>query len=298
MNLTDLLLQSNYPFRELSDEESQKLKAVLLDIYKDIVEVCNKNDLTVMLVGGSALGAVRHSGYIPWDDDLDVAMPRKDYNRFPSLLAQMFPNKYDCFGAGISENPVYGFIKVGKQGTILKTLNETEKETPSIAIDVFPIENIPNNKIVRFFHGLRINILLYLSVCVKLYENNETPLTKILLEDKNGRKSLKRRLRIGRFFSLIHKSSEWYNKCDEIVQKYGKKETTLVSIPTGRGHYFGEIQQRSVFFPPKKHNFEGVESFIPNNYDRYLSALYGDYMQIPPLEKREKHFIVDIDFGK
>ena len=298
MTLVELLLQSNYPFRELSADESKKLKGVLLEIYSDIIEVCEKNNLSVMLVGGSALGAVRHNGYIPWDDDLDIAMPRCDYNNLPSLLTQMFPEKYDCTGAGFSEKPELGFIKVQKKGTLLKTLNESDEENPCIAIDVFPIEKVPNNRLIRFFHGFIVNILLYVSVCVKLYEKKESPFTQILLSDEQGKKSLKKRLRFGHFFSLIHHYPVWYNKCDKKVQKYANKETKLVSIPTGRGHYFGEIQPRSVFFPPVKHDFEGIESNIPNNYDKYLSALYGDYMQIPPVEKREKHFIVEIDFGK
>lgn len=296
MTLVELLLQSNYPLRELSEDESKKLKGVLLEIYTDIIQVCKKNNLTVMLVGGSALGAVRHNGYIPWDDDLDVAMPRCDYNKLPSLLKQTFPEKYECTGAGFSVKPELGFIKVQKKGTLLKTLNENDNERPCIAIDVFPIENVPNSKLIRLFHGCVVNILLYISVCVKLYEKKDSPFTQILLSDEQGKKSLKKRLGFGKLFSFIHPYPVWYNKCDKTVQKYVNKETRLVSIPTGRGHYFGEIQPRSIFFPPAKHDFEGIESNIPNNYDKYLSALYGDYMQIPPVEKREKHFIVEIKF--
>ena len=297
MNLTELLLQSKYPFRELTEQESSSLKLTLLGILKDIIEICQQNNLTVMLVGGSALGAVRHNGFIPWDDDIDVAMPRLDYNRFPSLLVKSFPDKYECLGAGFSDNPELGFIKVQKKGTLLRTVHETEDEKPSIAIDIFPIENVPNNKILRFFHGCSVNVLLYISVCVKLYEKRNCPLTQVLLSDKQGRKSLKRRLFFGKLFGLFFKSSRWYKWSNKKAQKYQNYNTKQVSIPTGRRHYFGEIQERTVFFPPVKHNFEGIESCIPNNSDKYLSALYGDYMQIPPVEKREKHFILEINFS-
>lgn len=298
MNLTELLLQSNYPFRELSEEESKILKSVLLDIYIDIKKVCEDNDLTVMLVGGSALGAVRHNGYIPWDDDLDVAMPRIDYDSFPSLLEQKFPGKYECIGPGFSEKTELGFIKVQKKGTLLRTLNEKENENPCIAIDIFPIENVPNNSIIRFLHGLSINFLLYISVCVKLFERRECPLTRILLSDRQGKKTLKQRLLLGKFFSLFFSANDLYIKCDKKCKKYFNKKTKYVSLPTGRKHYFGEIQEANVFFPPIKHKFEGIDADIPHDSTKYLSTLYGDFMQIPPPEKREKHFIVDINFGE
>lgn len=297
MNLTDLLLKNNFEMREMTNEESSRLKMVLLEMLNDIQTVCQKNNLAVMLGGGSCLGAVRHNGYIPWDDDLDLIMPRKDYDIFPDLLKNEFGHKYRCVGPYVSDHAEYAFLKIEKIGTELKTVYELKNEHPAIAIDVFPIDNVPENRARRLVHGIRMNLLMYIAVCVKLYTKKDSPVIEILRSDRNGRRFLRKRLIIGKFFSFFS-YSKWYKKCDSCSKKIKNTSTTCVSIPTGRGHYFGEMQERVVFTPPVKHTFETLGSNIPNNYDKYLSSLYGDYMQIPPPEKREKHFIVDIDFGE
>ena len=86
MNLTGLLLHSSLPVRELSESESSQLKRTLLEMYRDISFACEKEGLTLFLGGGSCLGAVRHKGFIPWDDDLDLNMLRMDYDMFPAAL--------------------------------------------------------------------------------------------------------------------------------------------------------------------------------------------------------------------
>lgn len=296
MNLTDLLLKNNCKMREMTNEESSRLKKVLLEMLMDIQTVCQKNGLNPILGGGSCLGAVRHNGYIPWDDDLDLIMLRKDYNMFPSLLEKEYGDKYHCVGPNISSKVEFAFIKVEKKSTELKTVYELENEHPAIAIDIFPIDNVPNSAIRRFIHGARLNLLMYISVCVKLFARRESPVVQILLSDVESRKYIRKRLGIGRLFAF-RSYSDWYEKTDKCAKKFENKNTLRVTIPSGRGHYFGEMQKRSVFEFPVKHKFEGIESNIPNDYDKYLSSLYGDYMQIPPAEKREKHFIVDISFG-
>ncbi len=297
MNLTELLLHSNLPIRELSEDEALKLKKTLLEMYKDISYACEKENLTVFLGGGSCLGAVRHKGFIPWDDDLDLNMLRTDYDKFPAALEKYFPDKYNLRGPGVSEDYSLPFIKIEKKGTLLKTVYEFEDENPAIGIDLFPLENIPDNKLSRAIFGFRNNLLQYIGVCVKLYSRRECPVTKLLCSTKEGKKSLKRRFLVGKIFSY-RSYKDWYQKCDEFAQKYKNKKTKDITCPTGRCHFFGEILQIENVFPPAECNFEGFAAKIYANYDKYLTALYGDYMQIPSPEKREKHFIVGIDFGE
>ncbi len=297
MNLTELLLHSNLPIRELSETEAAKLKNTLLEMYKDISYACEKENLIVFLGGGSCLGAVRHKGFIPWDDDLDLNMFRADYDKFPSALQKHFPGKYELRGPGVSEDYSLPFIKIEKRGTVLKTVYEFEDEQSAIGIDLFPLENIPDNKLSRCIFGFRNNLLQYIGVCVKLYERRECPVTKLLCSTKEGKKSLKRRFLLGKIFSYMN-YKEWYKKCDKIAQKYKNRNTKDVTCPTGRCHFFGEILQIGSILPPAECTFEGEPAKIYGDYDTYLSALYGDYMQVPAPEKREKHFIVEIDFGE
>ena len=296
MNLTALLLNSNLQIRELTENECLRLKQILLEMYKDISFVCEKENLTVMLGGGSCLGAVRHKGFIPWDDDLDLNMLRSDYDKFPMALQKYFPEKYILRGPGVSENYELPFIKIEKKGTMLKTIYELENESPAIGIDLFPLENIPNGKLDRLIFGIKNNFYQFVSVCVKLYSRRQCPATKLLSSTKEGRKKLRKRFFIGKMFSF-RSYKDWYKKCEILAQKYKNKETLYVTCPTGRGHFFGEILRRKDVIPTHNCKFEGLSVKIYGNYDKYLSALYGDYMQVPPPEKREKHFIVGIDFG-
>ncbi len=297
MNLRELLLHSNLPIRELSEAEAAKLRKTLLEMYKDISYACEKEKLTVFLGGGSCLGAVRHKGFIPWDDDLDLNMLRSDYDKFPSALEKHFPEKYELRGPGVSEDYSQPFIKIEKKGTILKTIYEFEDEKPAIGIDLFALENIPDNRLSRFIFGFRNNFLLYIAVCVKFYMRRGCLATKLLCSTKEGKKLLRKRFLIGKIFSFRSYKS-WYKKCDEFAQKYKNRKTREISCPTGRCHFFGEILQIENVLPPAECIFEGVSAKIYGNYDTYLSVLYGDYMQVPPPEKREKHFIVEIEFGE
>lgn len=294
MNMTQIMLNSKLPLRELTDEESAKLKQTLLEMYRDILSVCEKNGLICYLGGGSCLGAIRHNGFIPWDDDLDLNMFRGEYTQLPSLLEKEFPGKYKIVGPGYTLNNPYNFIKVEKIGTSLKSIFDDDKDNSGIGIDIFPMDDIPKNTLHNKIHGIILNAIFYIAICTKLFQKPSMA-DKVLASVKVGKRKLRLRKFVGFLFSW-RSYTKWNLIGDRIASKSYK--TDMMTIPSGRKHYFGEIQSKSVFFPPVKHNFESIDANIPNNYDKYLSALYGDYMQIPPPEKREKHFIIEINFGE
>lgn len=292
MNLTEILLEAKVPIRELSDTESSKLKQTLLDIYLDIYNVCEQNHLACFLGGGSCLGAVRHGGFIPWDDDLDLNMPRSDYNKFPALLLAAFPNKYHIVGAGFSKTTPYNYIKIEKIGTRLETIFDNAEDSNGIGIDIFPLEEMPKGKIHNFLHGTLLNALFFIAICTKLYQKPSI-VDHYLSLTRKGRQKIFLRKTIGFLFSWKSYSS-WNTYGDHLASKcYHSKFCTF---PSGRKHYFGEKQSIDTFFPLQKATFEGLPCYLPAKYDTYLTSLYGNYMEIPPVEKREKHFIINIKF--
>lgn len=113
--------------RELTDKERERLRKCLFSIYKDIALVCSKYGLCFMLGGGSVLGAVRHKGFIPWDDDIDLMMPREDYMKFISVFNKELGNKYDLFYPFSNEGKFQYFVQVSRKDTILTKVNELKK---------------------------------------------------------------------------------------------------------------------------------------------------------------------------
>lgn len=294
MNITKILIQSQYPFQEISPEELEQLKKVYLDIFKDIYTACKKHDINVMLSGGACLGAIRHNGFIPWDDDMDIMLMRNEYEKLPQILLSEFPDKYICTGPNISDHTNISFMRIEKKGTLLKSVYDNPQEHNNIFIDVFPIDNIPDSIIVRVFNSVIADTIHYIALCMKYYDHRECPMTTILLSSPIGKKEIKVRLFIGKLFSFLTNYTYLFNILDNFIARHRNKITKYVGVPSSR-RYLREIYPSDTILPVSYHKFEDIDAApIPNNSDVYLKTLYGDYMQLPPVEKRERHFIVEM----
>lgn len=280
--------------RQLTEDETIKLKKILLDMHNYIIEVCDNNNLSVMLGGGSCLGAVRHKGFIPWDDDLDLMMPRADYVKLIKLFNEgKIDLKYHFEYPNLNKDVKNTFLKVFLKDTVYEDLF-TEKETfpAAIFIDIFPIDYTPSNKINRKMKGTLSDILQFVCTCTLYSQYPSKRLKMFYKQDPQAHRRYNIRMMIGYIFSVIphRRWVYWFDKFNN------GKPSEMMTIPTGRKHYLPETLAANTFVPVKECTFEGCKSYLPNDYDRYLSNLYGDYMQVPPVEKRERHFIVDIKF--
>ena len=282
-----------YPgLRELNPRESRALKNCLLDIYKQIARVCDANGLVYMLGGGSCLGAVRHQGFIPWDDDLDVNMPRRDYDRFIALCEEgaLGDDYFISYPNARTDSPTM-FLKVYRKNTLMKGLGGESSPYPQECfVDIFPLEGMPENKLLRKMKGILANSIRLIANTV----GESVPLAEWEKEFYRTDKSLYRVMRlrrnIGKCFSVIgHKYWVlWYDKLVRNPSLDG-----MVGFPTGRKLYDGETFEASVFLPPGKGRFEGIDVYLPADSHSYLSNLYGDYMMLPTNEERERHFFVE-----
>ena len=140
--------------RYLSEQELIELHRCLLYILIDFISICDKYNLKYTLGGGSVLGAVRHQGFIPWDDDLDINMPRADYERFKEIFEKELSDLYELR----SPNSVYGpstlFVKLYKKNTTYRQqFSYAENEPDSIWVDIFPFDYAPENNLKRFLKG-------------------------------------------------------------------------------------------------------------------------------------------------
>lgn len=289
--LNEIARQSDL-FYELTDKERDALKKCLLSIYIDVKSVCDKYGLTLMLGGGSVLGAVRHKGFIPWDDDFDMMMPRADFDKLKEVFEKELSDKY------ILSVPRYRglctslYMQILKPKTILKTpFNGTGYD--NILVDVYAIEKMPNVLGVRKLKCLFLDLLRIISISISEYKSRKIR-SKYFENDRIASFYYKTRCIIGFIFYPLGRE-KMYNFFDKMASS--STGMTHCTIPTGRKMSRGECLQREVFLPVSKGIFEGMEVNLPHNPDAYLKNLYGNYMQIPPVEKRERHFYTEIDLG-
>lgn len=288
-------LKDDNDVRTLTEDESVQLKKAMLDAFLDIDQVCKEYHLTLMLIGGSVIGAVRHHGYIPWDDDLDVAMTRKDYTIFKKIFSKELGEKYILSAPNYKRNARNRYPQILIKNTVLEEIGcENNKELCKIKLDLFIIENIPDAKLIRYCKGAWCSALMFIATNAETYQEKSKSLQKYMCKTPDGAKYYHRMMRVGRLFSFLDKQT-WYNMVDHACQY--KKQTSRMGIPTGRGHYFGEIRPRETFVPTSQGMFEGKIVNLPGNIDDYCTNLYGDYMTVPPEDKREQHVIHDIKFS-
>lgn len=280
--------------KEIKGDVLKALQSTLLEITKDFAKVCEDNGFYYSLCGGSALGAVRHKGFIPWDDDVDVFIHRKDVDRFVEIFPQELGEKYWLHS--IETTPELGIpiMRIMKKGTTLVIDDTLDCPERGVFIDVCILENAPDNKLMRFFHGIGS---LYFGACVscaRFYYKRDIYRKIFESADEKLKKSIEKKIFIGRLLSW-RSLSKWTQKYGKWNSKCKNENSNDVVCPISSKHYFGEIFPRSIYMKTTKVPFEDTEFELIEDYDWALSRLYGNYLEIPPEDERETHFALEIE---
>lgn len=279
----------------ITDEELRQLHSVLLEMMDDIAEICRENNIPWMLTGGSALGAVRHNGFIPWDDDIDIAMLRKGFETFKTVFPGRFSEKYELKLPG-DQGYLYHFPKIYRKNTTALNIQSAQDTDEGVSVDIFIMENVSDHKFVQMGHGFLCTFLL-LVVSVMRMKRCKHNLLKYGANNPKLCAAVKKRAFFSNFFAFLS-LERWLRMIDKVFSLCADEKSEYIVIPSGNGHFFGERFLRDKMCTLKAAEFEGNSYFIPQDPHYYLQIRYGEeYMKIPPDTEKERHAFIRLDLG-
>lgn len=259
--------------------EDSCLKEIEFGVLRQFHDICVREGFHYSLIGGTLLGAIRHKGFIPWDDDIDVSMPRPDYNRFIKYCVD-----YDTPFTLLSHenNPCYKklFSKIyDKRTVIVDEVGNRWNYDCGVHIDIFPIDAIGMSKkeAISAFKKNRFDFELLVASQWKRFTKSKThswyyePFRFIFYV-------MSRLVNVDRLIEKIEKR----------ITRYDFEQAKYVAAACG-SYRFKEILPQSVYLEYESIEFEGEAFYAIKDHDAYLHSVYGDYMQLPPVERRVSH---------
>lgn len=265
---------------ELDKETLRKLQMTEFEMLKEVDRICRKYNINYSLDGGTLLGAIRHNGFIPWDDDADVVMLRPEYIKFYNACKkELDTKKFFLQDFRTDENYRWGYSKMRRNNTLfLREGQEHGDWNQGVFIDIFVYDHVPDNFILRRIH-------LFICFCIRKGLYSEVGKENASLES------------LRKWYAFLNRvpRNSWVKLLEKLAYITNKKRTKLVrhmTYPYRKECRYG--LPRECFDEYIEKDFEKYNFKIFKKYDLYLTRLYGDYMVLPPLEKRKIHPVSEI----
>lgn len=276
------------------DEETLKrLQKTELDILKDFMDVCDRHGLVYFGIAGTGIGAKRHGGFIPWDDDIDVAMPRKDFERFLNYAKQELSDQYIPLNAEYDSRFPMMTTRLMKKGTLFIEEALKDAKCPcGIFLDLYVLDNVADGKLayeLQSWEAWFWSKLLVLRCMPKPY-----------LFQTGWKASV-----IWTICGLVHHAMRLFRispaflrkRCESVCRRYEKQETRRMAFLPDTSPYWNVIDKKKLY-PLRKLPFEDLELNFANNMEELLTKQYGEYGKLPPVEKRKTHYPYRLEFGE
>lgn len=262
----------------------KKLQLCELEILNDFIKVCEENNLIYWGFAGTGIGALRHSGFIPWDDDIDLYIPREDYKKAVEIFERDFADKYTVVNAEkFNDFPVMNTHIIINDSQFVTTEDKRGNYPKGIFLDIFPVDNAPIDENLRKKQQRKAWLLSKLLI-LKHIPFPHLPLSGFKAKIAHGITAM-----VWLFLNVFCVSHNFlYNLCLKECTKYNDIETDVWAYSCDTEAYTS-VFIKSKTLPLRKEKFENTEIYFPNNLEEALTALYGDFMQIPPPEKQHNH---------
>lgn len=250
-----------------------ELKEAQLDILRRVLIVLDENDVKCFMYYGSLLGAIRHDGYIPWDDDIDLGLMRTEYNKIQNIDWQKY--NLSLLSPRTSRECPYPHSKIVDNDSYVEEEIDAHGRVKGINIDLFPIDQVPQSSIKRFIKIRTIRLLqLFLSIKIVRIRADHSKLKKTVMC-------------FSKAIFLPFKEGFFARMIDKVAQKLNRQSASAGCL---MGSYHERDITNSEYFESFEiKRFEGIEVAVPKRYDEVLSSLYGNYMALPPVEKQVTH---------
>ena len=278
--------------QEVTKELQPRWNAVIIDVLSVFIRICEAQGLRYFCAGGTAIGAVRHQGMIPWDDDIDVFMPRPDYDRFLRLAVQSMPEGYEVLSPYATKDyPMYFAKMCNARTTLLE--NERIPCVFGLYIDIFPLDGACDDVETCYREKRRFKRLMNKLEAVSTHNSFGEYVGLLTKRREWGRFAVKTVA-----FCCRSWLRRWLLKQMDSIA-YGHDYALSSRVVTYSGAYQRqEIYPKAWLETPQMFAFEGLMVNLPHDYDAYLRHFFGDYMTLPPVEQRASHHqkvVFDLD---
>lgn len=264
------------------DSELRKLQLFELELFKKFSKFCEENNITYYALGGTLLGAIRHKGFIPWDDDIDVGIPRKDYERFLKICEEKQVDfELHCFQN--DESYYRYFARIEDPAMKVKRTNRAIEEISSAWMDIFPLDGMPNNRILReiwekyILYRRGVYYLSCLDIAVNTNKKNRPFIERVVIK-------------FGKIFPMqkILNTRKELKKLDKTLKRFPYEKSDYLVNAMG-AYKFNEMFHKKYYGEGNWYEFEDTKIWGPEDYDMVCTQLYGDYMTPPSQDDRNHH---------
>lgn len=252
-------------------ETIEEVHGILLKIAKEFHSVCENNNIPYYIVYGSMLGAVRHEGFIPWDDDMDIAVEYKYYQQLVDVLSKQLPSRYKLLTRYDKRGAPGGYLKIEDTSTLIVEKVKNRGENTGVFLDIFTLYPASGNtSLLSRYTAIKVLRLIQVNRFFRIDNSNKLAFLLRTLS------------RIGFWWLKRYTLIEFIEKF--LIPHKGEYLCTYATIYNKK-----DVIPKSIYGIPKQYNFEGLKLLGVENPHKYLSILYGNYMQLPPVDKRRTH---------